>query len=763
MAALPAIRRFKLLQKVGIFQNYRHDPTVPDFSRYNLVYGFNGTGKTTLSRIFRCLDDGNWRSTLRPGARFELELTDGRVITPDSEAAALEHRVLVFNLDFINENLRWSEGRASPVFYLGKGASARAELLERIERRIPVRDEQLQQAQATYRAKERALSTFYTTTARLIAETLGLGRQYDARHLKRDYEDKATSDPKVLSDDEREAFQALIRQPTAYEKLYLPELSARESKLALQRAQNISDTTIVDLSLCEMEQHPSMVPWIKTGFDYHKKHRLRSCLFCGNDLTDIRFGVLQGALDDRFDQFAKEIQAAAATLEKCKTSLSSLLLALPSERALSPTLSRGYREVTDGLKISISHIESMLNQALSAVVSKQAFLNSANWPSELRDARKMNNEVEALRQRTEQLRALIDRHNDEQDKFAHRQMRAREELKLALLSEYSDEHEALSRDMELAEQILQSRRRLHEKLVDRAAALRAELRDHGPAVGRINSLLHAYLGHDEIRLEVYEEGYRILRHGKIMDGPLSEGERTAIALCYFLSKLEEEGRSLDQQIVVVDDPVSSLDAGALNYCFNLLKGTLQNAQQLIVFTHNLAFMNEIKKWLRGARDEGKASFFYLRTWHDGDRERRHATIVEMPKLLRGYGSEYQYLFYLVRKCAEEGPESPNIPGYIMPNVIRRVLELFLAFKIPSSEGLGEKISRPLVQNAAIEQARLQALIRLTQVESHSDSLDDFIGFSSMTIEETHQAAQSVLRLIEVLDENHYTRMCEIAN
>ena len=32
----------------------------------------------------------------------------------------------------------------------------------------------------------------------------------------------------------------------------------------------------------------------------------------------------------------------------------------------------------------------------------------------------------------------------------------------------------------------------------------------------------------------------------------------------------------------------------------------------------------------------------------------------------------------------------------------------------------------------------------------------------MTMEETHHAAQAVLRLIEVLDSAHYTRMCELA-
>jgi len=157
----------------------------------------------------------------------------------------------------------------------------------------------------------------------------------------------------------------------------------------------------------------------------------------------------------------------------------------------------------------------------------------------------------------------VDQHNREQDEFAERQHKASDELKFAVLIERSAERDRLRGELNAAEVAKGIRKRLHTKLVDCAATLRTEIRDHGPAVERINALLRAYLGHGEIRLEIFEEGYRIHRHDAVLTGPLSEGERTAIALCYFLSKLEEEGRGVSEQIIVIDDPVSSLDAGAL--------------------------------------------------------------------------------------------------------------------------------------------------------------------------------------------------------
>jgi hypothetical protein len=51
--------------------------------------------------------------------------------------------------------------------------------------------------------------------------------------------------------------------------------------------------------------------------------------------------------------------------------------------------------------------------------------------------------------------------------------------------------------------------------------------------------------------------------------------------------------------------------------------------------------------------------------------------------------------------------------------------------------------------------RICALDRLAQIESHADSLDDLISFSSMTVEETRDATNTLLELMEQADESHY--------
>ncbi len=50
---------FKSIQKIkglGVFENYTQPPSTNEFGIKNLIYGWNYSGKTTLSRLFGLLD-----------------------------------------------------------------------------------------------------------------------------------------------------------------------------------------------------------------------------------------------------------------------------------------------------------------------------------------------------------------------------------------------------------------------------------------------------------------------------------------------------------------------------------------------------------------------------------------------------------------------------------------------------------------------------------------------------------------------------------
>jgi wobble nucleotide-excising tRNase len=298
--------------------------------------------------------------------------------------------------------------------------------------------------------------------------------------------------------------------------------------------------------------------------------------------------------------------------------------------------------------------------------------------------------------------------------------------------------------------------------------LKSAVRQHGPAASLINERIWSYLGHKELEIQTHEDGYQLSRNGRVVAGTLCEGEKTAIALCYFLTTLKAEGRNLKDLIVVLDDPISSLDTRALNYAFNMIKATLKDVAQLIVLTHNLNFMNETKKWLRERTEKRvlergenprriTSALFFLNVFQPLHVIGRSSSIEEMPKHIREYESEYQYLFHMIVKFASSQYDDTGY-FYIVPNALRKALEIFLAFKFPGSDGLSGKMESLAKYPHGLDPVRIRALDRLVQVESHGDNLDDLVTFSSMTIEEVKKAASIFLEVIAAVDSGHYQNM-----
>jgi wobble nucleotide-excising tRNase len=242
-------------------------------------------------------------------------------------------------------------------------------------------------------------------------------------------------------------------------------------------------------------------------------------------------------------------------------------------------------------------------------------------------------------------------------------------------------------------------------------------------------------------------------------GAPSEGEKTAIALCYFLSTLEADDRKIKDLIVVIDDPVSSLDTKAMNYACSLVRNRLSGAAQLIVLTHNQHCMNEFKKhwkgWAKGEPDKVKARLKFIDVIVPASTMLRTANIIDLPVHLREYESEYHYLFEKVLRF-EEAAEGHFDYAFMMPNVLRRVLEIFLAFKVPRSGNISDKLKTLCERHKDLDLDRLNALERLTQVESHSDNLDDLITQSAMTVEESRDANTALLHLMKTVDGDHHS-------
>ena len=89
----------------------------------------------------------------------------------------------------------------------------------------------------------------------------------------------------------------------------------------------------------------------------------------------------------------------------------------------------------------------------------------------------------------------------------------------------------------------------------------------------------------------------------------------------------------------------------------------------------------------------------------------------------------------------------HFPGHVMQRVLEPDGRVHYSYVSPGLSALG------------LDPARLRAVDRLVQVESHGDNLDDLVTFSSMTVEEAHESAKALMELVEKLDADHYNRLC----
>jgi len=75
---------------------------------------------------------------------------------------------------------------------------------------------------------------------------------------------------------------------------------------------------------------------------------------------------------------------------------------------------------------------------------------------------------------------------------------------------------------------------------------------------------------------------------------LSEGDKSTIALAFFLSKLDID-TTTSNKVIIFDDPLSSFDSNRRLYTVELIKDLLPRIKQLLVFSHNERFLYEIYK------------------------------------------------------------------------------------------------------------------------------------------------------------------------
>jgi wobble nucleotide-excising tRNase len=707
----------------------------------NFIYGANGVGKTTVSRVIA-----------NPAPFPSCTVT-----------WANQHQLetLVYNRDFVRDNFSES-GKLKGIFTLGK---------EDI-------DVQNQIAQA------KADSSAFLAQIAQLRNTLGGddgngGKRADLSLVEDGFRDECWKLKTKHASKLKDALRGVLNDKKAFKKRILEECGKTPSRplvtqaeLEEKAASLFGETpttepllsTIDSANFLKWESDPILSrrilgkpdvdiaaiiqklgnsDWVKQGVPYLESSE-GVCPFCQQDVSD----QLSASLDEYFDESFLKDTASLAALEagyklggeRLQQVMQGLATANPRffdmdrfaaeknifDARLTLNLQRIAGKVKEPSQIVALEPLADVLQTLSVIVadtnSKLETHNTmvANLASE-RD--RLSEDVWAFLAHTEIVGTY---------KIYYGKLEAEQKAIGSLTAKIAKAKE----DREICEETV----RQLEKTVTSIQ----------PTVNEINRLLRGF-GFRSFSLEAMSGNlYRLCRQdGSNAQETLSEGERSFITFLYFFHLLKgstsEAGLSTDR-VVVFDDPVSSLDSDVLFIVSSLIKQTLEEARaktgsikQVFVLTHNVYFFKEVVFDAARSGDASKhyETFWTIRKVNDVSSVLRHQSVP--------IKTSYELLWTPLRE--------PNLADQSLQNNMRRILEHY--FRILGGVNFDDIASK----FEGGEKLICRSLLSWVHDGSHSIPDDLFHSLDESAMQRYIAVFQAVF--IRMGHANHYNMMMGI--
>lgn len=658
-----------------------NEETLGDLKRINFIYGSNGSGKTTISNFL----SGNEADKCQKC----------RAVWTGSSPL----KTLVYNKQFREEN--FGDGQISGVFTLGK---ATKEEIEEIERKKVSHTDLISLIEGKTSTVKRQKETLETEKDKFVNDCwknsyLKHKEEFKDAYVgfmrsKKDFTKKLISvcESEYCAEDllsieaiREKASTIFGQKPAPIDLLSLPsfvDITDKESN-------PIWKTVIVgkdDVDIAGLINQLGVNDWVDKGRNYIAQSNV--CPFCQNEtITDDFREQLELFFDDTYTTQKNEVATITSQYEsEFSTQLTSLKTLLSQEKSNTDT-----KLDCSALGTLITALESQFSENQELLKNK---LENASNVCELRSTEPTWNEV---KQCIEKANEDITEHNRIVREFSTELKSLKDNIWLYVAEESQADYKKLKKKIGGLETGIKAMEKDVSEKRKQAIELDGEIKDLNknvtsvqPTIDEINRLLVAF-GFYNFSLvpSPSADNYYTVKYedGSLAHKSLSEGEITFITFLYFLQLVKgshsETGVSEDR-IVVVDDPISSLDSNVLFIVSTLIKGLIKDikedrgrTKQLIVLTHNVYFHKE-------------ASFIDGRTTQNN--QTNYWIIRKINKLskIQTYGmdnpieSSYELLWNEVQNWQ-------NNSGTTVQNTMRRIIENY--FKILGKFGDDDLINK----------------------------------------------------------------------
>lgn len=743
------VSRISRLRVPGVLRDFRWPDNLADFGRYNLIYGWNGTGKTTLSRVFRALES---REPLNSGDAV-VRIDGNDLNSADFGTATLPVRV--FNRDFINETVfRTDGGDVPPILVVGKESVKRQRQVDLLKSKRHAAEQQLVAARKAKEDAENSLDRFCIHRARAVKDVLRSSgdnpyNNYDKADFRTRAEQMVANGDAPrhrLGDAERDE---LLAQHRASPKPKLPAVNYRILVLRdiADEVCGLLAATVVSKTIEALKDDRPLSEWIRTGLGLHRARDATNCLFCEQPLQSRRLSTLEAHFSAEYENFLRRLDAKLSELRALSEQTKQY--APPGKAELYDDLTSEYERALQSLTQTLNTTRQFFDALIAALSDKKA---------RVFDRLALDVAVPSIDLYAgDNLNAVIHKHNKACDEFQSRLSTARDRVALDMIAGGLEEFVTLKAAISDKDATISPLSQEVQRLIGEIERIEREIVEHRQPAEQLNEDLRKYLGHGELKLEIRETGYAITR-GDASAQALSEGETTAIALLYFLKCLQDRRFELKDGVVVLDDPVSSLDGNALYLAFGFIRERTSDAAQLLILTHNFTLFRQVRNWfhhVKGQRSRNiskRPARFYMLNCAD-DSDERCAAIEPLDPLLEQYESEYHYLFARLYRDAYAESASSLESNYVLPNMARRVLEAFLAFRRPHVSGeLWQKL-----KDVPFDEAKKLRILRFAHTYSHGDIIGEPEHDPSV-LSEGRSVLKDLLEFIEAQDPDHFAAM-----
>ncbi|MBS7565811.1 AAA family ATPase [Mucilaginibacter sp. Bleaf8] len=766
------ITNINRLKSFGIFQDYKPAKDLHSFEKFNLFYGWNGSGKSTLTKLFLSLTDKKTHHHFEDAEYSVLASTCPEITHKNVSSNNINIRV--FNKDFIERNVNFEQSKANSILILSE--EKKDELLKYKEAltTLNLKEESYASAKSQYEKQSEDLKKSLTKWAFNVKKSFELIEtsntyylNYDRTKISTFIRNNATSISKtsILAVDKVKELKNIIK-PNRKPNIQLEQYKLIEIKELIFKAdilKNILSQSIYSKQIKRLVETPELNSWIEKGLDLHRLSENSNCEFCQQPLSKERIKEL----NDHFSQSYKSMMEALKGLQNyVNTVLEKVNINFTESLELYEEFQESY---INSKSVHLNNIQKCHDMLLSIIEVVDRKLHNPFDVIEF-EYDQLSSVFECLNTSLILMSDFVEKHNLKNQSFDEIVKKAQYQLELHFVSEqlmkdnYSSLESMIKKVLQERDELFNELRLIKEDVYKFENALLNE------AIGaeKFNKSLAKFLGRSDIALQFDKslKGYKLIRGEKTAPANnLSEGEKTAIAFVYFISKLKENGNQIDKTIIVVDDPISSFDSNHLFHSYAYLKMECEKAEQLFILTHNFQYFKLVRDWLikknetnwvNNLKVEKIKSRFY--SVECSNALNRQSVIKNANNTLIKFNSEYHYVFHKLNELKELSDLDIE-KAFLISNLSRKLLEAFLTFKFPK----GRNDFNQLLQAGCSKSVSHEKVYRFINKYSHNQQIDFHDTPIDNLLGEGNNIINDVFKILEDLDEIHFKEMRDLVS